>query len=243
MNFRGRTFAAIVSNIVGPRPKQNQAFMSMGTGKRHSGLCPAEIVICLAGLVASVVPLFVYSDPFFGLWTFVDKEIFDMGKGPSEGVLVKEVEAGSPLASAGVRKEDRLVRVNGKPVDMDNARQLLRGVQAGEPVTLDVIRDGKEQHLKSEGEVPRMEAAVLLDWQFVTAPLFLLLLVLLIATQPLNRPLWRAILVAVSGLGVLGAIIGVELTQQILPWTPIWRSSLIRNAPAPELRRPGDHDH
>ena len=57
-----------------------------------------------------------------------------------------------------------------------------------------------------------------LDWQIISAPVFLLLLLLLIATQPLKPPLWRSIVVVVAGLVVLTVTVAIECTRYG-PWT------------------------
>ncbi len=53
-------------------------------------------------------------------------------------------------------------------------------------MTLEVKRGGQAQRLVTKGEIPRLEAVLFLDWQFVSAPVFLVLLLTLVATQPLE---------------------------------------------------------
>lgn len=74
-----------------------------------------------------------------------------------------------------------------------------------------------------------------LDWQLVSAPAFLVLLLLLLATQPLMpAPLWRAIILTLVGLGIVIATIVIEATQRS-PWPWVRESKPIDHAPRPAL--------
>jgi serine protease Do/serine protease DegQ len=68
-----------------------------------------------------------------------------------EGVVVSEVEPGSPAAEAGLRAGDIVIRVNDAPVDnamdMRNAVGLLR---VGSRLEMEVIRDGKPLAITAE---------------------------------------------------------------------------------------------
>jgi hypothetical protein len=74
------------------------------------------------------------------------------------------------------------------------------------------------------------------DWQFIAAPVFLCLTLLLIATQPLNPPpLWRSIVTILSALTIVFASLIAELTPQFMPYTRVWQSRPISHAPSPYL--------
>lgn len=196
----------------------------------------STILVCTVGFAASLVPATVYTDPFWGVGEFWDKEVFASGDSP--GVFITKIDSGSPAASAGLRERDRVLTVNGVRVEFATFRQLLDGIQPGEPVTLEVNRSGQALRLVTKGEIPKLEAVLLLDWQFVSAPVFLVLLLILVATQPLKPPpLWRAILVTLGGLVVITVTVIVEVTQW-LPWTGVWRSKSISHGFSPALHYP-----
>ena len=82
-------------------------------------------------------------------WWGFEAESLDKEKaaalGAKTGALITSVEQGSPAASAGLRRGDAIVRVEGSPVgDADELRFLLRDVPVGTRVTLGVVR-GKEK--------------------------------------------------------------------------------------------------
>jgi aminopeptidase YwaD len=61
------------------------------------------------------------------------------------GVLVGDVYDGTPAAAAGLKKGDRMVRWNGKPVsDVEGWMPLLAAAKPGDVVDIVVLRDGKE---------------------------------------------------------------------------------------------------
>jgi hypothetical protein len=193
--------------------------------------CFAEIVACSLGLIASLIPGVVYTYPFWGANAYVDKELFSADP---PGVIVRQIDAGSPVEAAGLRPHDRVISFNGKPVHFGSFREVLAEVEPGEPITIDVKRDGKDVRLEYRGETPKLEGVLFLNWQFVAAPAFLVLLLLLVATQPLMpAPLWRAILVTLVGLGIVTTTIVIEATHW-LPWSWIWQSKSIDH-PFPPL--------
>jgi Do/DeqQ family serine protease len=73
-----------------------------------------------------------------------------LGLEAARGALVSDVEPNSPAAAAGIRRGDVIVAINGQPVDNSNAfRNRVAGTQPGTPVTLTVLRDGREQQLRA----------------------------------------------------------------------------------------------
>jgi regulator of sigma E protease len=61
--------------------------------------------------------------------------------------VVNDVLQGSPAQEAGVRAGDRIVAINGKPVDSDSIRPTIQDSK-GAPLRLTVVRDGKSVTLQ-----------------------------------------------------------------------------------------------
>lgn len=195
--------------------------------------CLPEILLCAVGFAASLVPSAIYSDPFWGVDGFIDRDFFAEAHAP--GVKLIKIASGSPAAATGLKKGDRILSVSGRPATFHNLGQLLDEIRPGEEVTFDVRRDDKDLRLVQIGEKPTLSAVTVFDWQFVSAPLLLGLVLLLIATQSLNPvPLWRAIVVMLGGLSVVAATFVVELTR-FLPWTIVWQTGRVANPPSNAL--------
>ena len=82
------------------------------------GLCGSTILICMIGFAVSLMPAIVYTGAFWGVGGFVDKEPFAPDDSP--GVVVTQIDAGSPAESTGLREGDRVVTVNGVRVEFAN---------------------------------------------------------------------------------------------------------------------------
>ena len=69
--------------------------------------------------------------------------------GRTTGVEVVDVAPGSPAAAAGLRPEDLIVAVDGRPVaDVGEVQRLMVGDRIGATVSLDVIREGRPVELR-----------------------------------------------------------------------------------------------
>jgi S1-C subfamily serine protease len=69
--------------------------------------------------------------------------------GRQSGVLVSQVEPGSPAEKAGLRARDVLVEIDGTRVaDVDDLQRLLTGDLIGRAAELAVVRTGELRHLK-----------------------------------------------------------------------------------------------
>ena len=69
--------------------------------------------------------------------------------GRTTGVEVVDVAPGSPAAAAGLRPEDLIVAVDGRPVaDVGEVQRLMVGDRIGATVSLDVIREGRRVELR-----------------------------------------------------------------------------------------------
>jgi len=67
----------------------------------------------------------------------------------NEGVFVQSVAAGGPSEKAGIKEQDIITAINGKPVkDGNDLVKVVSTTPVGTPVTLSVLRDGKHQDFK-----------------------------------------------------------------------------------------------
>ncbi|HUJ10206.1 MAG TPA: trypsin-like peptidase domain-containing protein [Verrucomicrobiae bacterium] len=85
-----------------------------------------------------------------------DKDLAEMAKDVKDGVVVREIHAGTPAASSDLKPADIIVAVDGVPVKepRDLQRQILRK-QVGQKIQLDVWRDGKKLQIALEtGAMP-----------------------------------------------------------------------------------------
>ena len=65
------------------------------------------------------------------------------GVDKNDGVLVLDVDTGSPAEKAGIKSGDVIVRVNGDPVaDASAAAEAISAAEPGDTVSLDVLRNG-----------------------------------------------------------------------------------------------------
>jgi Do/DeqQ family serine protease len=84
-----------------------------------------------------------------------------LGVRAREGVVVAEVQPGSPAAAAGMRKGDVVTDLNGRPMHSSAEMRALLGVTpAGETVELRVLRGAEERSLRVRiGEIQERHAA------------------------------------------------------------------------------------
>ena len=77
------------------------------------------------------------------------------------GALVVEVQPGSPAAKAGLKEGDVITGVDGEPVtDSNKLTFAVSAIAPGTKVDLDILRDGKTQHLAATtGERPNNRVA------------------------------------------------------------------------------------
>ncbi len=73
------------------------------------------------------------------------------------GVTIRYVYSDSPAAAAGIRKGDRLVKLNGQAIeDVNNLRDQLSRFRPEAKIQLDVLRDGKSSTISATlGSVPQ----------------------------------------------------------------------------------------
>ena len=155
-----------------------------------------QIAFLLIGLAASLVPVFPMTHSFWGcnrMWTSLN---------PNQ-IGINDVLPDSPASAAGLRNRDRILSIDGQPVDgWKMWDQMTERLQPGRQVQLRVKRNDAEQTLTVTGLEPQLEAVVYYDWQLAFAGSCIVFLILLVATQPM-RPLlaiWRPILLVLAGL-------------------------------------------
>ena len=72
-----------------------------------------------------------------------------LGLKEARGVIVGSVQKGSAAESAGLRRNDVITAFNGTPVgDPNELRNLVAATPPGADVTLDILREGREQQVK-----------------------------------------------------------------------------------------------
>jgi serine protease Do len=79
-----------------------------------------------------------------------------LGLKEARGVIVSEVEQGSPAQRAGIKQGDVITTINGNQVNDGNSlRNIIASAGPGAEVTLNIVRDGREQTLRATlGELP-----------------------------------------------------------------------------------------
>ena len=82
-------------------------------------------------------------------WLPSDKPELFKALGTNQGVLVSKVQKNGPAEKAGIKTEDLIVAMNGKPVkDGDDLVARVSDTPVGTPVDLTVDRDGKKMNFK-----------------------------------------------------------------------------------------------
>jgi len=84
----------------------------------------------------------------------------NLGLKDARGVIVSNVEPGSPAERAGLKQGDIITAIDGKQIDESNSlRNIIASAAPGTEVTMTVLRDGREQQLRATlGELPNRTA-------------------------------------------------------------------------------------
>jgi membrane-associated protease RseP (regulator of RpoE activity) len=145
-----------------------------------------QIVLCLIGIAACLVPTCPRTGTFWGLlrdWTSVT---------PGR-IHVHSVEPKSPAAAAGLVPGDWVVAVDGKSfTSVEALDDALRALRPGSQVALSVERGLLGVDLHAAGQAPEVQAIYFYHAQLVSLLVLLALAVLLVATQPLRPALCGA---------------------------------------------------
>ncbi len=89
--------------------------------------------------------------PYIGVsYQSMDQQMAGALNSPTtQGVVVQQVEAGSPAAKAGIQQNDIILAVNGSPIDQDHPLvTVLFSHKPGETVTLNVLRGSQQMQIK-----------------------------------------------------------------------------------------------
>ncbi|WP_045836732.1 Do family serine endopeptidase [Hyphomicrobium sp. 99] len=86
-----------------------------------------------------------------------------LGLKEAKGALVDEPQDGGPAAAAGIKAQDVIVSVDGKPVkDGRDLARMIAGISPGKSATLALIRDGKQRTINlTVGTFPKDKTAQL----------------------------------------------------------------------------------
>jgi len=131
---------------------------------------PAVLLLVAAGLVASAQPPRDTDAPrgFLGI-------LLGPAEQGAQGVLVRDVTPDSPAAKAGLKRGDRIVKLDDEDVrDVEKFLRTLAGKKPGDKLNLGIVRDGKEQSVAATvGERPAREAPAVPDAPGSRRPAFL----------------------------------------------------------------------
>ena len=112
-------------------------------GQGVSGLGFAIPINTAMAMANQVLATGRYVRPFLGIaFNDVDENLASQFRLPvREGVIVTDVQRGSPAAAGGLRPQDIITRVNDTPVAMGgDLRRVLRGMKPGDTARLTVVR-------------------------------------------------------------------------------------------------------
>ena len=112
-------------------------------GQGVSGLGFAIPINLAMAMANQVLATGHYVRPFLGIaFSDVDEDLAAQFRLPvRQGVLVTDVQAGSPAARGGIREQDIITKINDTPVAMGgDVRRVLRGLRPGDTVRLSVVR-------------------------------------------------------------------------------------------------------
>ena len=112
-------------------------------GQGVSGLGFAIPINLAMNMASQVLATGRYVRPFLGIaFSDVDEDLAAQFRLPvKQGVLVTDVQRGSPAARAGLRPQDIITRINDSPVAMGgDVRRVLRAMRPGNEVRITVVR-------------------------------------------------------------------------------------------------------
>src|SRR5689334_15862953 len=137
-----------------------------------------QLLASIVGLFASLFPSVGYSPAFWGFSTIRSSD------GPP---VINSITHGSPAESAGFRLNDFILTADGTPLTFDMLQQVVEGLQPDKPVSFGVKRGDQETVIVVKGNTWRVAALYYPSfWYPLAGLLFLILGVVVFATQPLQ---------------------------------------------------------
>jgi len=112
-------------------------------GQGVSGLGFAIPINLAMNMASQVLATGRYVRPYLGIgFSDVDADLASQFRLPvREGVLITEVQRGSPAERGGLREQDIITRINDTPVGMGgDVRRVLRALKPGDSVRITVVR-------------------------------------------------------------------------------------------------------
>jgi S1-C subfamily serine protease len=95
----------------------------------------------IAGLLLAAIPATAQAKGFLGIQFRLNPN--------GKGMLIQEVLADSAAAKAGLKAKDIILKIDGtEPTSLKEFISILELKQPGDEVTLDILRDGKEEKVK-----------------------------------------------------------------------------------------------
>ena len=95
----------------------------------------------IAGLLLVAVPATAQAKGFLGIQFRLNPN--------GKGMLIQEVLPDSAAAKAGLKAKDVILKIDGtEPTSLKEFIGILELKQPGDEVTLDILRDGKEERIK-----------------------------------------------------------------------------------------------
>src|SRR5262249_34596608 len=109
-----------------------------------------QIICCFIGLLVCVAPTPNWTQPFWGF----SGGFYQQWRPP---YTIAEVVLGSPADVAGLREDDQIFGVDGKPVRFgQDFKAILRDVPAGGEIKFGIKRHGQDMTVRGQGVEPQL---------------------------------------------------------------------------------------
>jgi S1-C subfamily serine protease len=123
----------------------NTAALSQTLGVGVNGISFAIPVNLVRGVMDQIVEFGHVKRGWFGVETqgLPPQQAAAFGLNARQGMVITRIYPDSPAASAGLRRGDVIVRINGQERDIVEALNLVAGTPPGQSISMSVIRDGQ----------------------------------------------------------------------------------------------------
>lgn len=180
-------------------------------------LCRIQLLACLLGVVAGLVPGLSFTAPFQGLYLMQMSAV-----GESAGPLrVNNVEPDSAAARAGFRAGDEILGAG----SFDEVQSAFQAMRPGERHTFQVRNASTTRSVEAVGLAPELAAVWYRSlWHPMAGGLFLALGLLVFATAPVDPPpLWRSIAVGIAGFSLAVGFAVSWATESVFSRVRVWQ--------------------